>query len=902
MDPVIKAYPPDSPVVNIADALQQSEARFRAVFDSSAIGMGLLGLDGSLLQVNAAVCEISGYSAEELMQRNDQENIYPEDRDIDAEQARLLVNGELDSYQVEKRYVRKDGQVIWTKLTLSSVRSPAGKPLYLIGLIEDITEQKRVFSELQESEARFRAMFESSAIGVAVLDVKTLTLRYNEVAKELLQGAIKRQKIDSVYELVNSNYRQAERELFEELVNGQRIYYQAERRYPRPDGNYNCALVTFSAVRDNENQLRYIVALIEDITERKKAQERIKESEARFKAVFENAAVGISLIQPGVERPMQAVNPAVARMTGYSQVELMGMTHLEITYPDDLQIGDREYQEIFEGQRESYQVEKRFISKNGRVYWARLTVSAVRNEQGKPLFLVSITEDIDEQKRALEDLRQSEARFRTLFDTAVVGIGILGIDRRLIDINPALCQMFGWKREELLDQTSALVAHPDDLPRAIQYHQDLMEGKYTYYFDERRYIRKNGEVFWASVSMSLVRDENGKPLYIVGMVKDINEQKIAQDTLRESEARFQAVFDSAAVGIAMMTLDRRIVRVNLTAEHLTGYSAQELSQINPIDLAYETDRYIDRELFSELIAGQCDQYVIEKRYLRKDGGLFWGRVNFSLVCGPGGKPLYIIGIIEDITEEKRAAERLAAQEAEHRRMLELRITERTEELNKANQLLQQKATQEAVTAERTRLARDLHDAVTQTLFSATLIADVIPDLWENNAPEAKRRLEELRQLTRGALAEMRALLVELRPNALTEVPLSTLLRQLTEAITGRARINVQFNVDSDRKLPGEVQIALYRIAQEALNNIVKHGGATLGMVTLRLDDPVRLTVADNGAGFDPSTVTADHLGLKIMRERAEAIGAVLHIYSEPGEGTQISVIWQSDPPDFKPNS
>jgi signal transduction histidine kinase len=215
-------------------------------------------------------------------------------------------------------------------------------------------------------------------------------------------------------------------------------------------------------------------------------------------------------------------------------------------------------------------------------------------------------------------------------------------------------------------------------------------------------------------------------------------------------------------------------------------------------------------------------------------------------------------------------------------------------LNKANELLQQKAAQDAVVSERTRLARELHDAVTQTLFSATLIADVLPELWEMNLAEGRRRLAELHQLTRGALAEMRALLVELRPNALIEVPLPTLLRQLTEAITGRARINVQLNVDGQCKLPADVQVALYRITQEALNNIIKHSHATQAMVTLRLGETVRLTVADNGSGFDRSTVTADHLGLKIMRERAEAIGAKFSVYSEPGEGAQISVIWQSE--------
>ncbi len=225
--------------------------------------------------------------------------------------------------------------------------------------------------------------------------------------------------------------------------------------------------------------------------------------------------------------------------------------------------------------------------------------------------------------------------------------------------------------------------------------------------------------------------------------------------------------------------------------------------------------------------------------------------------------------------------------------LERRIAERTEELSKANELLREKTAQEAVSAERTRLARELHDAVTQTLFSATLIADVLPELWDKNSAEGYRRLEELRQLTRGALAEMRTLLVELRPNALTEIPLPTLLRQFTEALSGRTRINIQLDCGGDRKLPANVQISFYRIAQEALNNVVKHAKATQAVVTLQVDGVVRMSIADNGVGFDPTTITADHLGLKIMRERAEAIGAKFNLYSDPGEGTQISVVWQA---------
>ncbi|MCA9926844.1 MAG: PAS domain-containing protein [Anaerolineales bacterium] len=196
----------------------------------------------------------------------------------------------------------------------------------------------------------------------------------------------------------------------------------------------------------------------------------------------------------------------------------------------------------------------------------------------------------------------------------------------------------------------------------------------------------------------------------------------------------------------------------------------------------------------------------------------------------------------------------------------------------------------AIATERNRLARELHDAVTQTLFSAGLIADVLPRIWERDIEQGRARLEELRELTRGALAEMRTLLLELRPATLTESSLADLLRQLAQAFGGRSRLLIELVVEGERPLPPEIQVAFYRIAQEALNNIVKHAGA--GRVTLNLTFTaltVHLSIHDNGRGFDVADTPVHSLGLGIMRERAQKIGANLAIESRIGEGTTIIV-------------
>jgi PAS domain S-box-containing protein len=210
----------------------------------------------------------------------------------------------------------------------------------------------------------------------------------------------------------------------------------------------------------------------------------------------------------------------------------------------------------------------------------------------------------------------------------------------------------------------------------------------------------------------------------------------------------------------------------------------------------------------------------------------------------------------------------------------------------ANAALREHAEAKAVAEERNRLARDLHDAVTQTLFSASLIAEVLPAILERDAEQGRQRLAELRELTRGALAEMRTLLLELRPAALTESSLPDLLRQLCDAIVGRSRLPVAPQVEGEDELPPEVQVAFYRIAQEALNNIVKHAGATRVDVSLRYEpSAVTLVVADDGRGFDLSALPVHSLGMGIMRERAEKMAMRLQVDSQPGAGTTVTCRW-----------
>ncbi|MDO9088448.1 MAG: histidine kinase [Anaerolineaceae bacterium] len=218
-------------------------------------------------------------------------------------------------------------------------------------------------------------------------------------------------------------------------------------------------------------------------------------------------------------------------------------------------------------------------------------------------------------------------------------------------------------------------------------------------------------------------------------------------------------------------------------------------------------------------------------------------------------------------------------------------------------LTEQKKSNEAILAaekaayelleERQRLAHDLHDAVHQTLFSASLIAEVLPRLWDMDQAEARRSLEDLRRLTKGALAEMNALLAELNPSMLDGLDLGDLLRQLGDMLSGRINISVTVHIIGKFVLPTKVQLVFYRVCQEALENVVIHNASQVEIHLQHIGDVIKLRIRDNGQILDSDQTHLGYPGLDIVVERAEALGAKLRVKSRPGTGTEVMLDWQA---------
>jgi PAS domain S-box-containing protein len=453
-------------------------------------------------------------------------------------------------------------------------------------------------------------------------------------------------------------------------------------------------------------------------------------------------------------------------------------------------------------------------------------------------------------------IQAGEERISALSNTLPIGLFYVTPEGKIKDVNLTMVEILAYPDKETLITQGPRDFYVDPTDREQMIATLESEGSIRNFVT--RFYRYDGEIIWLEGHMTLIEESDGKPFYEGGFI-DITERKTAEEALRESEERYRTLFESTNDVLFIMR-DTRIIDCNQIVSIMFGYTKDEILGKHPEEFSPtlqpdgQSSFQKSERIFQEVIEGSPQ--LFEWIHQRKDGSLFTAEVFLHKVIIAGEN--LNLAIVRDVTERKK--------------------------------------TEEAALEERQRLARDLHDAVSQTLWSASLVADVLPDVWQQDPAKGMESLGRLRQLTRGALAEMRALLLELRPKALIETNLSELLNQLIEATSSRGGAQITLDIEGDHDLPEDVHVALFRIAQEALNNANRHAMASDIKVQMQYEpNYVKLEIVDNGRGFDPDRVsTGQHLGLNIMNERASDIGANLNINSKSSEGTQVILIWQSD--------
>jgi len=304
-----------------------------------------------------------------------------------------------------------------------------------------------------------------------------------------------------------------------------------------------------------------------------------------------------------------------------------------------------------------------------------MTSNASSNKT-KANVLRDVTESVGLQSELVEEsagtqaaFHESEERFRSAFDHAAIGMAIVGLDGRWIQVNRAICKIVGRSEAELLATNFQSITHPDDLDSNLELVDQLIAGQIEDYQMVKRYFHKQGHIVWALLSVSLVRDKKGCPLYFISQIQDITELQ-KTEALRKSEEDYRTIFELNGVG--MMDADvmtRRFLRVNRKFCEMTGYSSEELLGLTIDQLTHPEDLAISLEAAGQILGGEIKSRTLEKRYIRKDGGTIWGLVNIAIIRTTPGSPLRAVASVQDITRRKLSEEL----ESGRRKILELLI-------------------------------------------------------------------------------------------------------------------------------------------------------------------------------------------------------------------------------------
>ena len=388
----------------IQTSLRESEERFRLSFESSAIGMAVVSLDGHWLSVNSAMCRMLGYSEAELQLTDFQALTHPDDLGADAAATRMLLAGEIPSYQLAKRYFHRDGHIVWARLSVALARSTAGAALHFISQIEDITERKRAEQALADSETRLQALIGNSSDVIAIASTDGRIL-YTSPSVAKITGYLPADLVGrSFMSLLHPDDRADAAAQFEKLIGEPGASNRTERRFLRKDGSW-MESDSISVNLAHVPAIGGIVSTLRDITERKQAARALRNSEERFSSAFEHASIGMAL--QGTDGHYLKVNRALCELLGYDEQELLRLTYQDLTHADSLAADALHVQELLSGKIVSHQTEKRYLHKQGHAVWAQISESLVRDTQGQPLYFITTVLDISQRKRAERELEQT---------------------------------------------------------------------------------------------------------------------------------------------------------------------------------------------------------------------------------------------------------------------------------------------------------------------------------------------------------------------------------------------------------------------------------------------------------------------------------------------------------------
>jgi PAS domain S-box-containing protein len=596
--------------------------------------------------------------------------------------------------------------------------------------------------------------------------------------------------------------------------------------------------------------------------------------EARLaERLFNISSVGMAQVEPLTRRFLR-VNAALCAITGYGEAELLAMTVDELNHPDD-RARDREaYAGLAQG-GSPYQVEKRYVRKGGGVVWVRVTGDLLRDAGGRALRAFAVIEDISEHQRGEERLRESEGRLALIFERALVGLSEIAADGRFLRANAELGRIVGRDPQTLCRLSFGDVTHPEDVPPSLAAAQRVLAqgGNATL---EKRYRRPDGTLVVAQSSLTRLEAPDGGEARLLAVTVDLTARRRAEAALRASEARFSAIANLVPDLLWSTDPAGRADWFSRRWSEYTGQSEAEACGDGWAAVVHPDDR--ETAVARWRSALQHEQPLDNELRLRaRQGSWRWHLVRAEPQRDEAGRVVRWFGSATDIHEQRSARE-----------VLEQRVQERTHALRTL--LARVEHVQDE---ERRRIARELHYSLGQYLTSLSL---AVSALARQSDPALRERLAALQQPMQQVDRELDRLVFTLRPTALEDCGLGDAVAAHVATWSELSGIPVdlaQHGLDGQR-LPAPVEAAVFRVIQEALNNVTKHAGATHVSVSVeRSRRQLRASVEDDGVGFEPAE-ERDALsslrtgwGVLGMKERIESLGGHFIVESQPGAGTTV---------------
>lgn len=606
-----------------------------------------------------------------------------------------------------------------------------------------------------------------------------------------------------------------------------------------------------------------------------KMTENLRESEERFRLIAENASDLISVMDTQGTRVY--ANPAYAGLFGSAR-DMIGKAMADHhIHPDDFEHVRQSFLEtVRDGQpRHS---EFRFLLPNGEIRYIESYRSAVLDPRGRVEFVVAVARDVTERRRTEEALRARDVQLQEAQALANLGSWEWDLLTNSRTWSDQLTRIFGLRPGQMPSTFDGFypLVHSEDRERTARLASEALRTGRSYE-SQFRIVRPDGLVRTLHNQARVDRDDAGRAVRVIGVCQDITERKLAEEQVRISQERFRMMVENVR-DYAIYMLDTRgyVTSWNLGAERIEGYVADEIigkhySRFFLPDHAMRGDPGMQLQFAS--IQGR---YESEGWRVRKNGLQFWAHVILAPLRDETGKQRGFSEIVHDITDRKRAEEDLYSY-ADRLKTTSRRLVEVQE-------------------SERRLLATELHDRVGQNLtalgINLSIIAGGLPG---GTKPELAARLEDCSALVEATVDAMRDVMAELRPHALDDYGLPAALRSLATGFSRRTGIHVDFEKEGrGADLPKPVDLAMFRIAQEALNNVAKHARAKRVEIAIRRRNGAAvLSVRDNGVGFDPERIGGPRAeagwGLLIMRERAEAVGAQFSLKAVPNRGVQVLV-------------